>query len=136
MQFEIKGKIREISDKVFSIINGNPLVGQYRTPQEWGVDGLTWEDKDWFYLTIFDDNVFMWRTIVDFDPDYAKELCRNIIEALKKRGINAEMDELAAGHCTVDVWLKTGKKFEELTVEDLREPLRIYKIFRTIDEEM
>jgi hypothetical protein len=46
------------------------------------------------------------------------------------------MDEIEEGHYTVDVWYETGKKFEELTIEDLRKPLEIYKTFRTIDEEL
>jgi hypothetical protein len=137
MRFKIDGEIREISDEVFNFVDKNPHIGYYRTPQEWGVDGLTWEDKDLFYFTIFDNKVFMWRTICDFDePENAKQICKEIIKALRKKGIKATMDEIEEGHYTVDVWYETGKKFEELTIEDLRKPLEIYKIFRTIDEEL
>lgn len=136
MQFKIDNIEREIPDEVFNTISNNPHIGNYRTPQEWGVDGLTWEDKEWFHLTIFDNRIFIWRTIAADEPERAREICQDIIQALKKKGIKAEMEEIQAGHCTVDVWLKTGKKFEELTVEDLRKPLEILKRFRTIDAEI
>ena len=123
------GKEREIPDGVFNAINENPRTGDYRSPQEWGVDGLTWE-RDWNHLTIFDDKIFIWRTIADFDePREARRQCRYLIRELKKKGIRATMDEMEEGHNSVDVWLKTGKKFEELTVGDIREALRLYEIF-------
>jgi hypothetical protein len=136
MRFKIDGEVREISDEVFNFVN-NAEIGEYKTPQEWGVKGLTWTTEDWFHFTIFDDKIFIWRTICDFDePENAIQTCKQIIKALKKKGIKATMDELEEGHYTVDSWYETGKKFEELTIEDLRKPLEIYKTFKTIDEEL
>jgi len=132
MKFKIDGKERSIPDEVLNAIE-DAEIGIFRSPQEWGVEGLTWEDKDGFHLTIFDDRIFIWRTIADFDePENARRICEDIIKALKKKGIKATMDELAAGHNAVDIWLETGKKFEELTLKDIQKPLEIFKTFRTI----
>jgi len=133
MKFKINDQEREISDEVFNAIE-EARIGVYRTPQEWGVEGLTWVTKDLFHLTIFDGKVFIWKSIIDFDfPEDAREICKAIIKALKKKGINATMDELEEGHYTVDIWYETGKKFEELTVEDIRKPLEIFRIFKEIE---
>jgi len=140
MKFKIDGETREISDEVIKAIE-NADIGDYRSPQEWGVEGLTWHDEDTpLYFTIFNNRIFVWTQFIDWDePETAEKYAKWLIEELKKKGIDKEVDdldseEIQAGQVTVDLWFKTGKRFEELTPKDLEKPLKIANQLRKIIE--